>query len=150
MYPNITHLHAHTCMHMQANYFDHADQLGTSISIYRINLNEFEQRIKKLVLHVFMCKNSNAHARACMHFQKKWLSFETSTNARLSSWKVSCWFPWVVSENITGQKSTGEEELDTYCHGNKKRSSVYQNSKKINETVIWNEYETIHSTIMQI
>ena len=71
MYPNITHLHARTCMHVQANYFDHAVQLGTSISIYCINLNQFGQRIKKLVLHVFMCKNSNARARACMHFQKK-------------------------------------------------------------------------------
>jgi hypothetical protein len=58
-------------MHVPAGYFDHADQLGTSISIYHINLNEFEQRIKKLVLHVFVCKISNARARACMHFQKK-------------------------------------------------------------------------------
>jgi hypothetical protein len=33
---------------MQANYFDHADQLGTSISIYRIDLNELEQRLKKV------------------------------------------------------------------------------------------------------
>jgi hypothetical protein len=47
------------------------------ISIYHINLNEFEQRIKKLVLHVCMYKNSNAHARACMHFQKKLPSFHT-------------------------------------------------------------------------
>jgi hypothetical protein len=29
-------------MHVQANYFDHAVQLGTSISIYQINLNELE------------------------------------------------------------------------------------------------------------
>ena len=57
-------------MHVKAAYFDHADQLGTSLSIYSTNLNEFEQRIKKLVLHVFMCKISNARARACMHFQK--------------------------------------------------------------------------------
>jgi hypothetical protein len=39
MYPNLTYLHAHTYMHVQANYFDHAVQLGTSISIYCINLN---------------------------------------------------------------------------------------------------------------
>ena len=58
-------------MHMQTGYFDHTDRLGTSVSIYDTNLNEFEQRIKKLVLHVFMCKISNARARACMHFQKK-------------------------------------------------------------------------------
>jgi hypothetical protein len=51
-----------TCMHVQSCYFDHADQLGTSISIYHVNLIEFEQRIKKLVLHVFMCKNSNVCA----------------------------------------------------------------------------------------
>ena len=68
---NVTHLHERTCMHVKAAYFDHADQLGTLLSIYSTNLNEFEQRIKKLVLHVFMCKNSNARARACMHFQKK-------------------------------------------------------------------------------
>ena len=68
---NVTHLHERTCMHVKAAYFDHADQLGTSLSIYSTNLNEFEQRIKKLVLHVFMCKISNARARACMHFQKK-------------------------------------------------------------------------------
>jgi hypothetical protein len=58
-------------MHVPTRYFDHADQLGTSISIYHVNLIEFEQRIKKLVLHGFMCKNSNARARACMHLQKK-------------------------------------------------------------------------------
>ena len=68
---NITHLHERTCMHVKVAYFDHADQLGTSLSIYRTNLNEFEQRIKKLILHAFMCKISNARARACMHFQKK-------------------------------------------------------------------------------
>ena len=68
---NITHLHVRTCMHAQSVYFDHADQLGTSISIYHVNSIKFEQRIKKLVLHVFMCKNSNARARACMHFPKK-------------------------------------------------------------------------------
>jgi hypothetical protein len=48
---------------LQAGYFDHADQLGTSISIYHINLIDFEQRIKKLVLSVFMCKISNARAK---------------------------------------------------------------------------------------
>jgi hypothetical protein len=60
-------------MHVQADYFDHADQLGTALSIYmyHIDLNIFEQRIDKLVLHVFMCKFSNARARACMHFHKK-------------------------------------------------------------------------------
>ena len=67
----ITRLHARTCMHAQSGYFDHADQLGTSISIYYINMIEFEQKIKKLALHVFMCKNPNARARACMHFLKK-------------------------------------------------------------------------------
>jgi hypothetical protein len=91
IYPDLTYLHVCTCMHVHANYFDHAVQLGTSISMYSINLNEFKPRIIKLVLHVFMGKNSNARARACMHFQKKWLSFRTSTNARLWSWKVSCW-----------------------------------------------------------
>jgi hypothetical protein len=35
-----------------------------SISIYHISLNEFEQRIKKLVLHVFVCIISKA--RACI------------------------------------------------------------------------------------
>jgi hypothetical protein len=35
-------------MYVQADYFDHADQLGTLISIYYMNLNEFEQRIKKV------------------------------------------------------------------------------------------------------
>ena len=68
---NITHLHARTCIHAQSVCFDHADQLGTSISIYHINMIEFEQKIKKLVLHVFMFKNSNARARAWMHFLKK-------------------------------------------------------------------------------
>jgi hypothetical protein len=33
--------------HVHANYFDHAVQLG-----------KFEQRIKNLVVHIFMCKNS--------------------------------------------------------------------------------------------
>jgi hypothetical protein len=89
-FTDITHLHAHTCMHVSAGYFDHPDQLETSISICNINLNEFELRTKKYVLHVFVYKISNARARACMHFQKKWLSFQASTTARLSSWKVSC------------------------------------------------------------
>jgi hypothetical protein len=71
LHTEITHLHTRTCMHVSAGYFYHADQLGTSISIYHINLNEFEQRIKKLVLHVFVCKISNAPARECMHFQGK-------------------------------------------------------------------------------
>jgi hypothetical protein len=58
-------------MHVQADYFDHAGQLGTLICIYHTNVNEFEQRMKKLVLHVFVSKISNARARAYMHFQKK-------------------------------------------------------------------------------
>ena len=60
-------LHARTCMHMQTGYFDHADRLGTSISIYHTNLNEFEQRIKKLILH-FLCAKipTHVHARACI------------------------------------------------------------------------------------
>jgi hypothetical protein len=52
---------------------------------------KFEQRIKRLVLHVFLCKISNARAHACVHFQKKLLSFGTFTNAKLSTWKVSYW-----------------------------------------------------------
>jgi hypothetical protein len=45
--PNcITYLHTCKCMHTQADYFDRADQLGTSISICYVNLNEFQQRIK--------------------------------------------------------------------------------------------------------
>jgi hypothetical protein len=48
----ITRLHARTCMHAHSGYFDHVDQLGTSISIYHIDMIEFEQKIKKLVLHV--------------------------------------------------------------------------------------------------
>jgi hypothetical protein len=39
MYQNLTYLHARTCMHVQANYFDNAVQLGTSISVYCRNLN---------------------------------------------------------------------------------------------------------------
>ena len=52
-------------MHVMTAYFDHADQLGTLLSIYSTNLNEFQQRIKKLVLHIFMCKfQTHVHAHA--------------------------------------------------------------------------------------
>jgi hypothetical protein len=39
LYPNLTYLYAHTCMHVYANYFENAVQLEIPISIYRINLN---------------------------------------------------------------------------------------------------------------
>jgi hypothetical protein len=105
---NVPKFNIFACMHVQANYFDHSIQLGTSISIYHINLIKFEQRIKKLVLHVFMCKNSNARARACMHFQKKSLWFGTSLQTLDYHPGKFMLIPWVVSENIPGQKSTGE------------------------------------------
>jgi hypothetical protein len=57
-------------MRVQVDYFDHADQLGTSISIYHIDLNEFERKIKKVAFARFYVEISNARARACMYFQK--------------------------------------------------------------------------------
>ena len=56
------HVHAHA-----DRYFDHTDRLGTSISIYHTNLNKFEQRIKKLILH-FLCAKiqTHVHAHACI------------------------------------------------------------------------------------
>jgi hypothetical protein len=95
-------------MHVQAGYFDNANLLGTSISISHINLNEFEQRIKKLVLLIFMYKNSSSRARACMHFQKK-MTFVLRIYKRLTIILESfiLILP-VVSENIRGQKKQTE------------------------------------------
>jgi hypothetical protein len=69
---NITSLHAHTCMYVQAGYFDHADRFGTLIFIYHINLTEFEQRTQRLVLHVLCAKiqtQVHVQARACIFRQ---------------------------------------------------------------------------------
>ena len=67
-------------MHVKAAYFDHADQLGTSLSIYRTNLNEFEQRIKKLILH-FLCAKiqTHVHARACIFRKNDYRSAHLQT-----------------------------------------------------------------------
>jgi hypothetical protein len=40
-------------MRMQMDNFDHSDQLGSSISIYHINLNEFQQRMKEVNYSMF-------------------------------------------------------------------------------------------------
>ena len=78
------------------------------------------------------------HARACIFRKNDYRSehLQTLKTIILESFML---IPRVVSENIPGQKSTGEEneeELDTYCRGNKKRSSVYRNSRRMNEAVI--------------
>jgi hypothetical protein len=108
-YIHATHLH--TCMHVQADWFDHAGQLGTLISIYHINFEWIEQRIKNLVLHVFK--------RTCMHFQKKWLvpSIYKCQTIILKSFLL---IPSVVSENSHGQKSArkGGNRVETICSQN--------------------------------
>jgi hypothetical protein len=88
-YNTFVRAHVHACA---GRKFWPCRSVG-DLNIYLPYKFEWSQtKNKKVSFCTFLCANfqTHMHAHACI-FRKKWLSILTSTNARLSSWKVLCW-----------------------------------------------------------
>jgi hypothetical protein len=67
---------------------------------------------KKVSNSMFYCAKMQTHVHVHAFSGKKWLSFGTSTNARLSSWKVSYWFLEQFLRTFTDRKVPENKKID--------------------------------------
>jgi hypothetical protein len=99
---NTTHLHMNTCMHMQVDYFDCVDQLGTSMSIYHKNLNDFERRM--LVSACFNVQKNRMHVHACVCIFRQ--NYYRSDHLQMLDYHPGKFhIDPLVTENIHGQRN---------------------------------------------